>query len=196
MRRASCAPTGPFARCRRPAGALAPVELESLAPAKAQRHIGSTGGHRAGFALPVPDEIGDPAVATVVALIADLLEQLESRPTLAARSMGIGFQGLRKPVGHAINISSTRLALVAHIAADRLSQPSLHRVSRQARPLRNLADRQEVAFWLLALANTGQICTSTAPKKQRPKIKGPALPCGSLYLLLLLLAGRLGLEPR
>jgi hypothetical protein len=71
-RTASCARPAAGSRCRRPPGLFAPVELEGLAELEAQRHEG-VGRHRLAFALaPRAHEVGDAAVAAVVARSADL----------------------------------------------------------------------------------------------------------------------------
>jgi hypothetical protein len=123
---------------------FAPVELERFAPLEAQRHIGRACRYRAGFSAPCADRFRHPAVAPGKALRLQLREQAERRPALLARPPRVGLQRLTQPLNKTIELLRPILAPIRHLAAHRLAQPGLDRVPRQARPSRDLADRQAV----------------------------------------------------
>ena len=123
---------------------LAPVELKSLAPLEAQRHIRRAGRDRTLVGSPPTDKLGDTAVAAFKALGLKLGVQAKGGATLLARPMCVGLHGLAQPGLMRIKLLGAGRTPVGHLAAGGLPQPTLDGVSRQTGAACDLADRQAV----------------------------------------------------
>jgi hypothetical protein len=124
---------------------MSPVELEGLAQLEGQRHEGAGADELALFASSLADEVGQPRIATFVALARELHMQCAGGSALVLGSACVDFQRLRER-------HHERRQLGRHVAPPVLRcrplqrlQPRLDRVARQARELGDLADRLPVA---------------------------------------------------
>ena len=125
---------------------LAPVELERLAPAKLQGHVGRAGCHRTGRCPLGPQILRHPAVMAGEALFLQLLVQAPGRPALLARPFLIGLDRLVQPGREAGEHLRPRWPLVGHPRPGcRLPEPGLDGVAGQTGPPGDLTDRQPFA---------------------------------------------------
>src|SRR5690606_4761482 len=123
---------------------FAPVELEGFAPGETQGHVGRPRRDRPLVGPPGADAFRDAAIAAGEALRLQLRIELPRGAPLAAGPAHIGRQRLTQPGLVRADLLGARRPPVLHLAADRLPQPALDRVSRQAGPARDLTDRQAV----------------------------------------------------
>jgi hypothetical protein len=150
---------------------FAPVELVGLAKLEGQGHEG-VGRHRLALALaPCPHEVGDAAVAAVVAFSADLRVQRARRAPLVAGAVRVGLQGQLQRFVERAELAGPLTAPVARLALQRRLQPLAHRVARQTRQPHDLSHGLALAeMHPPYLANHGHGDHSSSPAEKDSRV--------------------------
>ncbi len=124
---------------------FAPVKLKRLAELEGQRHE-RPGRRSLAFPLaPCANEVGQPAVAALIALLLDLGMQRPCRAPFMLCPPGISAQHQHQRVMERTQLAGRRFAPVARLDFGRRLDPFLHSVARQGRAPRDVAEREMVA---------------------------------------------------
>ena len=108
---------------------FAPVKLERIAQLELQRHEGG-GRHGLPLALPPsPDEVGQAAIAAVIALRLDQRQQRSRATPLMPRSVCVSLQRLRDRLDKRRELARHTLPPVLRLRLGRRLQPLLDRVA-------------------------------------------------------------------
>jgi hypothetical protein len=123
---------------------FAPVKLEGFAQGKFEGHAGRLADRLPRLRTPAPDKFSDPAVTPRISLLTQFLPEFQYRAPIPLGPPCIRFQRRRQPVLLRRQLPHSPIPPVSRLLSFRRFQPSLHRVPRQARSPRYLAQAQLV----------------------------------------------------